>query len=312
MASMSRLEAVDLNLLVCLGHLLEAQSVSTAAKRMRISQPTMSHHLGTLREMLGDPLLLRRGRRMTLTARGQSLRPIVERALDSARAALSPKVDFDPKTARGELHIAASDYGGTVVLDPFLRSLRSSAPGLDLRMQPLGLEVVQWLGQGPLDLALAPERPFPGRERFVYADLFRDRFVCAMSRAHPLAKRMTLQGFASANHVLCAPSGEAEGIVDRTLAKHGLTRRIVATSATFVLALDMVRKSDLIVTLPERLVNAHARGLEVRKPPIDVDGFTLQMIWHPRWTTDRGHRWLRNTIKDVVTSDGRTHQRPRS
>nr|MDQ3034011.1 LysR family transcriptional regulator [Myxococcota bacterium] len=55
----TNLAAVDLNLLVALDALLEERSVTRAARRLGLSQPAASHALARLRELAGDPLLVR-------------------------------------------------------------------------------------------------------------------------------------------------------------------------------------------------------------------------------------------------------------
>jgi hypothetical protein len=67
------LAALDLNLLVALDALLREANVSRAAMRIGLSQPAASHALQRLREVLGDPLLVRTGARMELTPRAQAL-----------------------------------------------------------------------------------------------------------------------------------------------------------------------------------------------------------------------------------------------
>lgn len=75
---MNAVHAVDLNLLGPLHALLEEGGVTNAARRAGLSQPAMSHALGRLRRHFGDPLLIRDGREMVLTARAQALRAEVE------------------------------------------------------------------------------------------------------------------------------------------------------------------------------------------------------------------------------------------
>jgi DNA-binding transcriptional LysR family regulator len=54
---------LDLNLLVALDALLQEESVSRGGRKIGLSQPAMSHALGKLRDLLGDPLLVRTGGR---------------------------------------------------------------------------------------------------------------------------------------------------------------------------------------------------------------------------------------------------------
>ena len=66
------LNSLDLNLLVALDALLKEANVSRAAMRIGLSQPAASHALQRLRELIGDPLLVRSGARMELTPRAQA------------------------------------------------------------------------------------------------------------------------------------------------------------------------------------------------------------------------------------------------
>ena len=65
------LNSLDLNLLVALDALLREANVSRAAMRIGLSQPAASHALQRLRDLIGDPLLVRTGARMELTPRAQ-------------------------------------------------------------------------------------------------------------------------------------------------------------------------------------------------------------------------------------------------
>src|SRR5882672_8389748 len=89
------LASLDLNLLVALDALLAEASVGRAASRIGLSQPATSHALRRLREMIGDPLLVRVGARMELTPRAQSLRAPLADALEQLRGLFTPE-GFDP------------------------------------------------------------------------------------------------------------------------------------------------------------------------------------------------------------------------
>ena len=61
------MHSMDLNLLVALDALLEEESVLLAAKRMHLSPSAMSRTLARVREAVGDPILVRAGRRLVPT-----------------------------------------------------------------------------------------------------------------------------------------------------------------------------------------------------------------------------------------------------
>src|SRR5438477_12929760 len=89
------LAALDLNLLVALDALVSEAHVGRAAMRVGLSQPATSHALRRLRELLGDPLLVRVGSRMQLTPRAQGLRAPLAQALDQVRGLFATE-SFDP------------------------------------------------------------------------------------------------------------------------------------------------------------------------------------------------------------------------
>ena len=57
----------DFNLLVALDVLLSEASVAGAARRLNLSTSAMSRTLSRLRDVTGDPILVRAGRNMVLT-----------------------------------------------------------------------------------------------------------------------------------------------------------------------------------------------------------------------------------------------------
>ena len=71
------LKNIDLRLLECAEVLLRECNVTVAAERLQMSQGNMSNSLARLRELLGDPLLVRTARGMVPTERALELRPRV-------------------------------------------------------------------------------------------------------------------------------------------------------------------------------------------------------------------------------------------
>ena len=85
----------DLNLLVTLDVLLSEGSVAGAARRLQLSPSAMSRALARLREVTGDPLLVRAGRGLVPTPRAIELRAQVGTVVDSATAILRPAEKLD-------------------------------------------------------------------------------------------------------------------------------------------------------------------------------------------------------------------------
>ena len=77
-AAHTELAGVDLNLVLALDALLAERHVTRAAARLGITQSAASHALARLRDVLGDPLLVR-GPRGTMipTPRATALAPAI-------------------------------------------------------------------------------------------------------------------------------------------------------------------------------------------------------------------------------------------
>ena len=127
------LASLDLNLLVALDALVSEVHVGRAAGKVGLSQPAMSHALARLRDLVGDPLLVRVGPRMELTPRAQALRAPLAEALDSVRG-LFVAESFDPATSRRRFVLMMPDLVADLLM-PSLMARLSGAPGvrLDLR-----------------------------------------------------------------------------------------------------------------------------------------------------------------------------------
>ncbi len=298
------LASIDLNLLLALDALLDERSVTRAAARIGVTQSAMSHALGRLRAVTGDPLLVRGSGAMVPTPRAEQLAPPIRRALDEVGRALRAPAAFDPRTARQRIHIGTSDYNELILLPGVVRRLEREAPGIDLRLVPFVDDPAAPLGSGELDLVVAPLRPRDEAAGLFAKKLLDETFVCVVRRGHPLAdKKLTLARYASAAHALVSPRGKEGSFADDALAEVGLTRRVAVTVPHFLVAPHLVATSDLMLTLPARVATALAEplGLVVLKLPAELrmPGFTMSAIWHERTQSDAAHRWVRELFAEV-------------
>lgn len=294
------LSQVDLNLLVALDALLAESSVTRAAMRTGVTQSAMSYSLSRLRLLFHDDILVRSSRGMLPTPRAASLAAPIRRALDDIARAIADRPTFDPAAARMAFTLVTHDYGEFTILPGLLDRLRRDAPGIDVVVRMIADDVVDVLEQGIADVALAPIRQ--ERSWLCKQDLFEERFVCMLRRGHPATKRkLTLRRFVALPHALVAPRGHLRGPVDDALARLGHRRRIALGLPHFLVVPHVIARSDLCVTVPERVASALAVGLPVVivESPLPTAGFTMQLGWHERRMHDPAHRWLRGVLADV-------------
>jgi len=290
----------DLNLFAVLDAVLTEGSNRAAAAKLGVTQSAVSHALARLRERLGDPLVVPSGGRMVPTPLAESLAPILHETVERLGNVLRGVREFDPGTSSRTFWLSSADLAGMVVLPPLVRELTRVAPGVTVRMRGPSEGIFGALEQGSLDVALGIFGEVPGAFRL--QALFEERFVCAARRDHPVKQgRFTLARYLEYGHVSVAPLGGTGSMVDELLSRMGKTRRVVAAVPHFFLAPFLVAQTDLLLMAPERMVRllAPAFGLELLRPPLELEGFTVSQLWHERMQHDAAHTWLRQRIAEA-------------
>lgn len=290
---------VDLNLLVALDALLAERNVTRAAARIGRSQPATSHALNRARDLFRDPLLVRVGGGLELTARARIVAPQIHRLLRELGAVLETHESFDP-SAIESVTLGATDYVGFVVLPHLFALLERIAPRLTVRVRAVeGPDALEPLSSGVLDLAVGA---FPQIAAGLRTEaLFEEEFVCLRRRQKgPTPK--TVDAFAKLGHVLVASPSSGLGPVDYALAKRGRHRRVAVTVPHFLVAPSIVAKTDFVVTTGRRIAErvAPMLGLQTFACPVPLDPFVVRSVWHPRTEDDSVGRWLRGLVRDAA------------
>lgn len=298
------LSAIDVNLVVALDALLRERSVTRAAKRMGLSQPAMSHTLTRLREVLGDPLLVRVGRQMALTERAEALMGRVAGLVQDLEGLFGVNpAPFDPAESARVFRIAAPDHLQFLLL-PALHALAAQeAPRVTLHVQPLEeARVVDALRSGEWDLVLgAPRAELPADVR--RAEILRDRFVGLTRLHHPKARvRVDLETYLGLSHLAVVSPGGSDP-VDELLTRRGLSRRVAMTVPCFLVAPHILATSNLAAMLPERIAAVFTATLPLRafEPPFEISAPQAVMLWQERAHEDTASRWLRRLVIDAST-----------
>jgi DNA-binding transcriptional LysR family regulator len=277
--------------------LLEEGNVTRAAKRLGLSQPAVSHSLRRLRELLGDPLLVRTRAGMTATPRALELRPAVRAALEAAEIVLRAAPAFDPATATRAFTISMADQASFLVLPRLAERLAREAPGVRLDVRAAPLESVA----DTLDLAVGVFTDAPANVHD--QELWHETFVCVLRKGSAAARGpFDRKRYLSLPHLLVAPRGTPGSPLDDALARSGERRQIALRVPHFLVAPHVIAATDLVWTAPESIARAFADQLPlvIREPPLRLEGFTVKMRWHARLDRDPGLAWLRGVLRALT------------
>jgi DNA-binding transcriptional LysR family regulator len=296
------LRTLDLNLLLVFEALLRERSVIGAARRLHLSQPATSHALNRLRLRLKDQLFVRTPAGMVPTPRAEQLAFPVRKALDDLKQALEPET-FAAASAERRFAVAVNNYAAVVLAAPLVAKCRKLAPRVRLSLRPsLSLNVTELLERGELDVAIsAVSAP---ADRFVSQVLIADRYVVAMRRRHPAARRaLDLATFANLPQLVISSSGEDISFLDGALAAHGHARS-VALEAPYLSAGPILVHSDMVAVLGRQIALEFRRlyPIELRDLPFESPSLRSTMLWHRRLDDQPAHRWLRETAASVAAA----------
>ncbi len=301
------LSALDLNLLVALDALLLEASVSRAAMRIGLSQPATSHALQRLRDLIGDPLLVRVGARMELTPRAHALRAPLAQALDQVRGLFMPD-DFDAARSERRFRLMMPDLAVELLMPPLMKKLDAAAPGVRI-------EVVPWRGPAiftaefarTIDMVVSIGDAFRGFHRQL---LYTDSDALAVRQGHPLGSRLkNVNTFLKARHVAIIIRGQNADLIDDWLRSKGLERQIALVVPSYIEALHVAARTDLVAFVPSRLIAALSKPLTLTRvaPPLDP-GIDEQFMFYPtRAQVDPGSIWLRKLMLEIGKGLGGSH-----
>src|SRR3979411_1085330 len=292
-------KSLDLNLLVAVHALPLEANVSRGGMRIGLAQPAASHALQRLREVLGDPLLVRVGARMELTPRAQALRGPLAQALDQVRGLFIPD-DFDALSSERRFRLMMPDLAVELLVPPLMEKITRLAP--DVR-----LDVVPWRGPAiftaefarTINLVISIGDAFKGFHRQL---LYTDRDALAVRRGHSVGAKLKRRDvFLNARHVAVVIRGQNEDLIDGWLRSKGIERRIALVVPGYIEALHVAARTDLAAFVPRRLISALSKQLSLTTipPPFDP-GIDEQFMFYPtRAQMDPGSIWLRKLVLDT-------------
>ena len=293
------LRNLDLNLLHPLHALLEERHVTRAAKRSFLSQPAMSRALERLREMFGDPLLVRSGRAYERTVRGERVLRELE-ALVPRLEAMVRGEQFDPARSQERFRVAMTDHASMILMPSLVARVRRAAAHVKLEVSAWRAQAYADVTAGRIDMALSAEESPPALETEVVFDL---DFVCLVGSAlRARTRRFTLKQYLQLPHALVETLEGQQTLVDRPLAQLGAKRRVALSLPFFVTAIFAIAQTDLVLTLPRKLakIAAGMAGLRVVEPPREIKAFPYFMAWHPRLAQEPAQAWFREQLRMVA------------
>ncbi|UCE88879.1 MAG: LysR family transcriptional regulator [Pseudomonadota bacterium] len=203
-------------------------SISRAAERLHLSQPSVSLLIKSLERDLNTLLFERRGPRIQLTDEGQVLLetalPLVE-GMDNLPDLFSAGLG---EVSRGTLDIAAGESTILYLLSDYVKRFNDAYPQVNLHVHNVtGRDGLQLLRAGEVDLAVGSMINIP--EDIAYVPIFSYDPMLITAQDHPLAQRqeVTLEEVSGCGLILPPRHLSTWHIVDLVFHQHGLDYEVV-------------------------------------------------------------------------------------
>ncbi len=299
-----QLASMDFRVLRFLRILLQTSSVTRTAELLEISQPAASRILARIRDLTGDPLLIRTQAGYQLTDHALTLQEPVLDAINSIEAVFQPPY-FDPELSHRCFRIAGTDYATACIIGPLMDRLTKIAPHIQVDVTPLVPDSFSMILEGEIDFVFYAGLDVKGD--LIAKKLFVDSYVLLMREGHPLLELVGQKGFLDPPDI--APYRQIEfsyPTVDRLRAD--TVMRIQRDDAAAVFSVPFftampfhVANSDAVAAVPSRLGTQLSTFSNVVSVPFRSGAeFPYYLLWHERGQFNPAINWFVDEVTPIL------------
>jgi len=212
---------MDLHRLEVFCKVVELKSFTKAAEAVFLSQPTVSEHIRTLEELMGERLIDRLGREVHPTQAGRILFRYARKILQLRAEAMQAIEQYSGKLA-GELLLGASTIPGTYILPYYIGLFKALYPAIQTTLKITGSRLVaEMVLEGELELGTVGARW--NDASLQWREIFADELVLAVPLSHRWANRKAIEigELADEPFILRERSSGTRKVMEQLLLEHG-------------------------------------------------------------------------------------------
>ena len=207
-------------------HVAKLKSVSKAAKKLDLGQPTVTTHLRKLESEFNITLFDRIKRPIQLTSEGTGFLSLITPIVESVD---SLKIQMDYPDRKGAFVVGAYPDLALHHLPETIQEFTAEYPDVHLRLvaRPY-VQLIQMVKSGEVDLALCSPPP-ADESSLVFDELFQYNVVLMTPPGHDLLKEhpIRLKDTSSWPLILAGPESQTRRRVEQALKDEGITYNIV-------------------------------------------------------------------------------------
>lgn len=236
-------DGVGSNIVMKLRHIeivhaiVQAGSISGAARLLNASQPNISRVLNYAEQQLGFPLFERRNQGMFLTSEGQQLLPDITGIYE--KLSLLSRKAAQLKSSGDTVRVGAAHAFGQIVMTPALVEYRSQHPSGEVELATGHFDgLCQDLLAGKIDFALTFGQQVD--HRLLAEPLFQSSLVAVLPKNHPWSGTISLEWLSQNNLLMMQKEDPLGKVLHRALLRHTLCPRNALFIKTYSVIADLV------------------------------------------------------------------------
>lgn len=272
---------MDLRHLLTFRTVVDRGSFSQAAEELEVSQPAVSFQIRALEKSLGERLLDRSGRRVTVTEAGDIVYRYARRMLGMEAELLREMEGLGTRVA-GRLTLGSSTGPGEVLLPRLLAAFRRLHPDVEVSLIVQDTQAVcDRVLDGDMELGVVgAERAHRG---LVFERLVRDELVLITPPGHPLAERTSirLEDLAGAPFLMQQQGSGVRAVLEEALRARGMRMRDL--DVVMELGLQQSVKAAVLDGLGVTIISRLAVEREIEAgdlAAVEIEGDDLARDFH--------------------------------
>lgn len=166
----------------------ETKSISKAAQKLFIAQPSLSQAIQRIEDDLGTKLFIRKHDGISLTMAGEKYYLAATEILNIYED-YKNEVTYINDLKRGRVTIGITVYMGTHLIPKLLPKFMEDFPNIEIYIKELdSFNMEKALLDGTIDFAVMHTHPLKNSEPLNHEVLYKDPFMIVTKKDHPLSK----------------------------------------------------------------------------------------------------------------------------
>jgi DNA-binding transcriptional LysR family regulator len=254
---------MDLRQLEILRAVVESGSFTGAGRRLHVSQSAISRQILLLEEELNEPLFLRVGRRVRITATGETLVNLGRRVLADIDETRTHILDSGA-TLSGTLRLVGGMTVCLYVFPDLLKQFRRLHPNVELRLTTGNTaRLIRRLLNGTADLGLLTlpiDQP-----NLVSVPMMREELLLVTAPTHALARRreVSSKDLARQTFVLFESGSNSRRVIDQFFVREQIAPKVAMETENVEIIKAFVRAGLGVAIVPYQAIarEVHAGAL---------------------------------------------------